>query len=123
MQCTVEKTAEIVAKKWTLLIILSVYKGGSESKRYSEIKALLPKITPKMLSARLRELKKCGILKRKVDNSKVPISTFYSLTPSGRDLIKIIKDIKTWGLKWKFKNRVCRDTLCRDCVLEEGVLN
>jgi len=54
--CTIYKTASFVGKRWTLLILLELYKGQSRLKRYSEIKKGLPEITPKVLSLRLKEL-------------------------------------------------------------------
>lgn len=114
--CTVYKTVDIVAKKWSLLIILSMYKGNGKL-RYSEIKKDLKTITPKILSSRLKDLKEEKIVKKEIDSSSVPIKTYYSLTNSGIDLVKIIQDIKKWGLKWKIKNKVCEATFCKHCNL------
>lgn len=114
--CTVYKTTDIIAKKWTLLIILSIYKGNGKL-RYSEIKKDLANITPKILSSRLKELEKEKIITKETDTKSTPIKTYYSLTKSGKDLIKIIQDLKEWGVKWKQGSRVCRSSLCKDCKL------
>jgi len=115
--CTVYKTMDYLSKKWTPLIILELYKGKSEKKRYSEIKRSMPEITPKVLSARLKELEKKGIINREIDMTCFPIKCEYSLTDSGKDFIRIIKDIKTWALQWKIDNKLCENLDCKDCGL------
>ena len=115
--CTVYKTIDYISKRWTLLILLELYKGEFYKRRYSELKKSLPDITPKILSARLKELEKHDIITRAVDASCFPIKCEYSLTKSGKDLVNIIKDIKKWALTWKIKNKVCEQLDCKDCEL------
>jgi DNA-binding HxlR family transcriptional regulator len=113
--CTVYRTADFIGKRWTMLILLELYKGEAGTRRYSELKRGLPDITPKMLSARLKELEKEGLVKKMVDASEFPVKSIYSLTKSGEDFIKIIKGIKKWALKWKLKYRVCEQADCGEC--------
>jgi len=115
--CTVYKTMDFISKKWTLLILLELYKGGKSKKRYSEIKDKMEDITPKVLSERLKELEKEGLVTRKVDASQFPVKTWYSLTESGRDFIPIISKMKTWALKWKPHNELCESVDCKNCNL------
>lgn len=115
--CTIYKTANFIGKRWTLLILLELYKGEEKQKRYSELKAKLPDITPKVLSLRLKELEKEKMIKKQVDASEFPVKSYYSLTKSGEDFIRIIKDIKKWALKWKVRNIVCEKANCRECDL------
>ncbi len=112
--CAIYKTAEIIGKKWTLLILLELYKG---TKRYSELEDKIPNITPKMLSLRLSELIKENLVIKKVDRSQVPIKCEYSLTKSGLEFIEIIKEIKTWALHYKDINKTCTKTNCMECTL------
>ncbi len=114
-QCTVYRTVDLISKKWTLLIILELFRGGKEKKRYSEIKRSIPRITPKILSERLKELAEEEVIIKEIDYSEIPIKTFYSLTESGKDLVQVVQDIKKWGLKWKFENEVCSGTYCENC--------
>ena len=113
--CTVYKTVDYLAKKWSLLILLELYKGESDWKRYSEIKKKIPDISPKILSARLKELEKHGIISKKIDTTYFPVKSEYSLTKSGIDLIQIIKNIKKWALNWKVDNEICGGQDCKDC--------
>ncbi len=115
--CTIYQTANFIGKRWTLLILLELYKGESKQKRYSEIKKGLSDITPKILSLRLKELGKEGLISKKVDASSFPVKCEYSLTKSGEDFIKIVQDIKKWALKWKVKNIVCEKANCKECKL------
>ncbi|MEF8848902.1 MAG: helix-turn-helix domain-containing protein [Candidatus Thermoplasmatota archaeon] len=115
--CTVYKTMSFISKKWTLLILLELYKGEKEKKRYSEIKKKMEEITPKVLTARLRELEKEGLINRKVDASSFPVKTEYSLTESGKDFIPIISQIKSWALRWKPHQEICDSIECNNCTL------
>lgn len=115
--CTIYKTANFIGKRWTMLILLELYKGESKWKRYSEIKRSMEEITPKILSQRLKELKKGGLITKKIDASEFPVKCEYSLTNSGDAFIKIIQDIKKWALKWKFKNIECEKANCKECEL------
>ena len=115
--CTVYQTMEYLSKKWSLIILLEIYKGENEKKRYSEIKKNIPTISPKILSSRLKELEKERMLTKNIDTSSFPIKCEYSLTNSGKDLINIIKNIKNWALKWNIENQICKERNCKDCDL------
>jgi len=96
-RCTIYRTIDFISKKWTLLILLELYKTRGK-KRYSELKSSLLNITPKILSTRLRELEKQGLITKYIDTNGFPIKCEYILTDSGKDFIRIIKDIKKWSL-------------------------
>lgn len=113
--CTIYNTLDILGKRWALLILLELYKGESKEKRFNELKKGLGGITPKILSLRLSELEEEGLIRKHIDNSKIPIKCEYSLTESGEDFINIIQEIKKWGLKWKFDNPACVATYCKQC--------
>ena len=113
--CTVYQTIDFLSKKWTLLILLELFKGDEEKKRYYEIKDKITDITPKMLSSRLKELEKQGLITKYIDATSFPVKCEYSLTESGIDFIRIIKDIKDWALKWKINNKLCEQLNCKDC--------
>lgn len=113
--CTIYNTVDLISKRWTLLIMLELYRGGGGQKRYTELKAGLFDISPKMLSERLRELEKAGMISKTVDASRVPIRTDYELTEMGKDFMPVIRALKGWALKWKGDNRVCSKVECADC--------
>lgn len=115
--CTVNLTVKYLAKKWTFLIILELYKGENYTRRFSELKDAMDEITPKILSERLKELEDEGIVTKKVDTSAFPVKCEYTLTESGLDLVEIIRAIKGWALKWKIDNLPCGEQDCKVCVL------
>jgi DNA-binding HxlR family transcriptional regulator len=114
--CTIYQTVDFISKKWTLLILLELYKTKGK-KRYQELKNSLPNITPKILSTRLRELETQHLITKKIDASEFPVKCEYALTESGRDFIRIIKDIKKWSLQWKITNKECQHQDCKQCEL------
>lgn len=115
--CTVSRTVRYLSKRWTLLIILELYKGQGYTRRFSELRDALDGITPKVLSERLKELEEEEIITRNVDVTAFPVRTAYTLTKSGLEIVDIIRDIKGWALKWKIKNIPCGEQDCKACVL------
>ena len=110
--CAICQAADIIGKRWSTLILLELCKG---KKRYNEIKKSLEDITPKILSLRLKELEKEGIVKKSIDSRKIPVSCTYQLTTSGEDFIKVIESMKLWALRWRVKNEICQKRECKDC--------
>ena len=116
-ECTVNRTVRYIARKWTLLILLELYKGKGHTRRFSELKRCLSGITQKVLSARLKELEKEGLVENRVDGASFPVRSEYTLTESGLEIINIVKDMKRWALKWKITNIECSCQDCSECVL------
>jgi Predicted transcriptional regulators len=77
-------------------MIIMWYLGKEGTKRFSELKALIPDITQRMLTTQLRELEEDGIVNRKV-YPVVPPKVEYSLTPWGDSLIPILDLMYQWG--------------------------
>ncbi|MCK9277819.1 MAG: helix-turn-helix transcriptional regulator [Methanoculleus sp.] len=116
-ECTVNQTVKYLGRKWTLLIILELYKGDGYTRRFTEVKERLPGITAKVLSARLKELEEEGLVEKKIEAGSVPIRSEYTLTGSGLEMVEVIKGIKQWALRWKVENIACGAQDCRSCVL------
>ena len=91
--CPVEMTLSIVGGRWKLPI---VYRLLSGTKRFGELRRLIPDATQQMLTLQLRELEHVGILHRQV-YAQVPPKVEYSLTELGRSLEPIIRQIYAWG--------------------------
>jgi DNA-binding HxlR family transcriptional regulator len=115
--CTVSQTVKYLTKKWTLLIILELYKGEGHTRRFSELRDSLHGITSKVLSERLKELESEALLSRNVDVTAFPVKTEYTLTESGLEIVDVIRGIKQWALKWKIDNIPCGKQDCKVCVL------
>lgn len=113
--CPVYYASNLIGKRWTILILLELYKGEKKSKRFHELKERLPQLTPKILSARLKEMEKEGLLIKKVDSTSVPIKSEYSLTKKGEEFIGIIDNIKRWVLRHK-PVKMCTSKNCKQCM-------
>ena len=94
--CPVERTAQIVSGKWTLLIIRDLTTG---TKRFSELERSLCGISPKTLSERLTALERQGVLHRQT-YAEVPPKVEYSLTEKGQSLATLIEAMREYGTRW-----------------------
>jgi DNA-binding HxlR family transcriptional regulator len=95
--CPVARAAEIVADRWTPLIVRELMLG---SHRFNAIDRGLPGISRSLLASRLRELEDAGIVERLPGvDAKGPE---YHLTDAGRDLRVVIETLGGWGVRWAF---------------------
>lgn len=92
--CEKELTLSVIGGKWKMLILWHLGKEGT--KRFGELKALMPGITQRMLVNQLRELEEDLIVKREV-YPVVPPKVEYSLTEQGRSLMPILDAMYNWG--------------------------
>ncbi len=116
-KCAIYGLLSFVGKKWTLLILLELYKHKTSWRRYFELKNSFEDITPKILSLRLKGLVKEGMVEKRVDSSTFPLKSEYSLSESGLEFIDAIKCMKDWAVKWKGASAVCKSKDCRECLL------
>lgn len=91
--CPVEVTLSIVGGKWKPMIVWFLLDG---TKRFGELRRLLPGATQQMLTTQLRELEQVGILHRHV-YAQVPPKVEYSLTELGRSLEQVVYQLASWG--------------------------
>jgi len=89
------KAMELLGKRWTTLILYQLLEG---SQRFNEIESALP-VSGRLLSERLKELEKEGIVERKVF-PEVPIRVEYSLTDKGFALEGAIREVEKWSQNW-----------------------
>jgi DNA-binding HxlR family transcriptional regulator len=111
--CALYNASSLIGRRWTIVILLELYKG-EKWKRYSQIKKKLTQLTPKILSTRLKELEREGLIAKRVDSSVIPIKSEYSMTKRGEELMDILKQIKQWSLKYK-ECKKCRGQECKEC--------
>src|SRR5215471_15198316 len=89
----VEVTLSIIGGKWKPLIVFYLLGG---TKRFSELRRLLPQATQQMLTMQLRELEQDGILLRHV-YAQVPPKVEYSLTELGCSIGPVLRQMCSWG--------------------------
>jgi len=92
--CNVEDTLCIINGKWKAIIVLHLLYGGT--KRFSELRRLVPSITPKVLTSQLRELEEQDIIQRVV-YPEIPPRVEYSVTEYGLSLKHVLFMLHQWG--------------------------
>ena len=96
--CPVAKATGILGERWTLLILRELGLGTS---RFSDFQRALSRISPTVLTRRLNELEKAGIVIKKPLAGRKGSS--YFLTPAGKELAPLIEHLATWGMRWATK--------------------
>lgn len=93
--CPVAKATEILGDKWTLLIVRELLMGTT---RFSDLQRALSKISPTILTKRLKQLEAGGIIERKDRFGQT--SREYTLTRAGTELYPVIEQTAIWGMRW-----------------------
>jgi DNA-binding HxlR family transcriptional regulator len=94
--CAVAATADLVATKWTPLIVHELSEGA---RRFKEIEHACPGISPRTLSERLDMLEEEGAIVRR-SYPESPPRVEYELTDKGRALLPIIREMRKFGHAW-----------------------
>jgi DNA-binding HxlR family transcriptional regulator len=92
--CAVEACLEVIGGKWKGVIIHHLMTNGIL--RFNEIQRMKPNLSPRILTAQLRELEEDGIITRKV-YPVVPPKVEYALSPAGESLRPLIQAMQDWG--------------------------
>ena len=87
---------ELIGRRWTGAIVFLLLKGPS---RFTSLSEAIPDITDRMLSERLQELEREGIVERTVV-PETPVKVEYALTKKGRALASAIDAMADWAHKW-----------------------
>ena len=93
--CPVAKASDIIGERWTVLILRELLLGTT---RFNDFQRALSRISPTLLSKRLKELEKKGLIVRK--RSPGLERHEYQLTACGRELEPIIEHLAVWGMRW-----------------------
>jgi len=91
--CAVEVTLQIIGGKWKGLVLYHLLSG---TKRFNELRKLIPSVSQRMLTRQLRELETHHLVKRTV-YPVVPPKVEYELTEHGRSLETILRLMRDWG--------------------------
>jgi DNA-binding HxlR family transcriptional regulator len=94
--CPVAMAAEILCTRWTVLVVRELVAGST---RFNDLRRGVPKMSPTLLSQRLRELERCGIVEREPASGERGVYD-YRLTAAGRDLGPLVEALGTWGQRW-----------------------
>lgn len=91
-----QQAAQLVGQRWVPQIVW-VLLGGV--RRYTTLRDAIPDISDTLLSERLRELERAGIVTRTVTPS-TPVLIEYALTTRGRELADVIEGLSAWADRW-----------------------
>jgi len=92
--CPVAMAAEIFCSRWTALVLRELLCGST---RFSDLRRGLPRMSPSLLSKRLKELEDAGVIKA---HARGPGTVDYRLTPAGEDLRDVVMSLGAWGQRW-----------------------
>jgi len=90
------RAVELVGKRWTGAILLVLLDGPAH---FSEIRGLVPDISDRLLSERLKELESEGMVERRVIDGS-PVRVEYEVTSKGRALEPTVRSLKAWAREW-----------------------
>ncbi|PMC39212.1 transcriptional regulator [Bacillus sp. UMB0899] len=88
-----ETAFRLLGKRWTGIIIHVLLDGP---KRFKDLTEIIPSISQKMLSERLKELENEGLVERLVID-EIPVKVIYQLTVKGKSLEGVVKEIGIWA--------------------------
>lgn len=91
--CPVAFTVDVIGGKWKSLILFHLMSG---TKRFNELRRLMPDVTQRMLTLQLRELETDKVIHREIYR-EVPPKVEYSLTALGNTLAPLISAMREWG--------------------------
>jgi DNA-binding HxlR family transcriptional regulator len=86
--------AEVLCTRWTTLVLREMLMGST---RFNDLRRGVPRMSPALLSKRLKELEKAGVIIT-VPTAKGGVE--YHLSPAGEDLRPIILSMGMWGQRW-----------------------
>lgn len=93
--CPVAMAAEVFCTRWTALVLREVLCGST---RFNDIRRGVPRMSPTLLSKRLKELKKAGIIYTRPSTQSSGVD--YVLTSAGEDLRPLVMSLGSWGQRW-----------------------
>ena len=94
--CPVAMAAEVLCTRWTVVLLRELVAGST---RFNDLRRGVPRMSPALLSKRLRDLEEAGIVRR-IASRREPGIFEYHLTSAGQDLKSVVEAIGIWGQHW-----------------------
>jgi DNA-binding HxlR family transcriptional regulator len=94
--CPVAMAAEVLCTRWTMVLLRELAVGST---RFNELRRGVPRMSPGLLSKRLKDLEAAGV----IDRTPIPgegDASAYTLTPAGQELVPVVMAVGRWGHKW-----------------------
>lgn len=93
--CPVAMAAEVFCTRWTPLILRELVSGST---RFNDLRRGMPRISPTLLSKRLKQLEEAGVVRKQRSPGEEVVE--YRLTPAGEELKAVVFDLGLWGQRW-----------------------
>ncbi|HVH15329.1 MAG TPA: helix-turn-helix domain-containing protein [Candidatus Angelobacter sp.] len=106
-ECPIKASIGVLGRKWTTLLLRDI--GFRKVDRFNHLLESIPGLTPRVLSMRLKELEKDGIIQKTEDKDSV---VRWTLTEKGEDTLPILMRLIAFGSKW-YAREVFKDKLPR----------
>jgi DNA-binding HxlR family transcriptional regulator len=84
---------ELLDERWTLLVVRELVAG---SERFNQLRRGVPRMSPTLLSRRLQQLERAGVVQRRSTGGEVR----YVLTEAGQELRPVVEALGAWGARW-----------------------
>jgi DNA-binding HxlR family transcriptional regulator len=94
--CPVAMAAEILCTRWTVVLLRELIAGST---RFNDLRRGTPRMSPALLSQRLKELEAANVIRR-TPSSTEPGVFEYHLTTAGRELEPLVQAFGVWGQRW-----------------------
>jgi DNA-binding HxlR family transcriptional regulator len=94
-QCPIKASMGVLGRKWTTLLLRDI--GFRKVDRFNHLLESIPGLTPRVLSMRLKELERDGIIRKTEDRDSV---VRWTLTEKGEDTLPILMRLIAFGSKW-----------------------
>jgi DNA-binding HxlR family transcriptional regulator len=94
--CPVAMAAEVLCSRWTIVLLRELLAGST---RFNDLRRGLPRMSPALLSQRLKELEETGVIERRRVAGESGIHE-YALTEAGRELQPLVESFGKWGQRW-----------------------
>jgi DNA-binding HxlR family transcriptional regulator len=92
--CPISMAAEVFCTRWTALVLRELLSGST---RFTDLRRGLPKMSPTLLSKRLKDLEAAGVI---VADARPDGNSDYRLTAMGEDLRPLVMGLGIWGQRW-----------------------
>ncbi len=91
------KAIELIGRRWTGAIVIVLL--NRDVLRFGEIAEAVPELSDRLLSERMKELERHGIVRRTVRPGR-PTRVEYELTEMGRELGPAVRELERWARRW-----------------------
>jgi DNA-binding HxlR family transcriptional regulator len=94
--CPVAMAAEILCTRWTVVLLRELVAGST---RFNDLRRGVPRMSPALLSQRLKELEAANVISRTPSPTEPGVFE-YRLTAAGRELEPLVQAFGVWGQRW-----------------------